>query len=116
MFEGAFSPIHILIVGIVALLVLGPDKLPDAARTAGKAWREVQKLRTELDGHVRDFVDEAVPNEFRPGAAANPELNRPLVAELPLSAPVSGEPAPSTDSGGPLGAVAPPGSVPPLAP
>jgi TatA/E family protein of Tat protein translocase len=79
-FEGAFSPVHILIVGIVALLVLGPDKLPDAARTAGKAWRELQQMRGALGDHVRDIIDEAGPGEFRPGAQPAPEPTREVLA------------------------------------
>ena len=40
------GPLELLIVGIIALLVLGPARLPDAARAVGKGMRE---FRTALD-------------------------------------------------------------------
>lgn len=36
MFEVGFS--ELLLVGVVALLVLGPERLPVAARTLAAAW------------------------------------------------------------------------------
>ena len=42
-FDGAFSPLHWLIVGVVALLVLGPDQLPKLARSLGSAKSEFEK-------------------------------------------------------------------------
>lgn len=40
MFSGLESPMHLLIVLIVAILVLGPKKLPDAARGLGSGIRQ----------------------------------------------------------------------------
>jgi TatA/E family protein of Tat protein translocase len=40
------GPLELLVVGIIALLVLGPSRLPDAARAVGKGMRE---FRTALD-------------------------------------------------------------------
>ena len=40
------GPLELLVVGIIALLVLGPSRLPDAARAMGKGMRE---FRTALD-------------------------------------------------------------------
>lgn len=57
-FEGAFSPLHILIVAVVALLVLGPDQLPKAAQTVGKGLRELRRVQTHLQGELRDVVNE----------------------------------------------------------
>jgi sec-independent protein translocase protein TatA len=41
-FEGAFSPLHWLIIAVVALIVLGPRRLPEVAQKAGRAWRDFQ--------------------------------------------------------------------------
>jgi len=57
-FDGAFSPLHWLIVGVVALLVLGPHQLPDLARRAGQFVRELQQLRQHLSTELRDLVSE----------------------------------------------------------
>jgi sec-independent protein translocase protein TatA len=40
MFTGLESPWHLLIVLIVAVLVLGPKKLPEAARSLGSGIRQ----------------------------------------------------------------------------
>ncbi len=57
-FDGAFSPLHWLIIAVVALLVLGPDQLPKLARRAGRAMTEVQRVRTHLASELRDVVSE----------------------------------------------------------
>jgi sec-independent protein translocase protein TatA len=41
------GPLELLVVGIIALLVLGPQRLPDAARAVGRGVRE---FRGALDG------------------------------------------------------------------
>jgi sec-independent protein translocase protein TatA len=40
MFSGLESPMHLLVVLIVAVLVLGPKKLPEAARGLGSGIRQ----------------------------------------------------------------------------
>jgi Sec-independent protein translocase protein TatA len=57
-FDGAFSPLHRLIVGVVALVVLGPDQLPRLAQRAGEAMREVRRVRQHLRNELRDLVSE----------------------------------------------------------
>lgn len=53
---GIENPIHLLFVGLVALLVLGPKRLPGLARAAGKGMRE---FREAMSGEVREPQDEA---------------------------------------------------------
>ena len=48
------GPLELLIVGIIALLVLGPARLPDAARAVGKGVRE---FRGALDSGPDDEDD-----------------------------------------------------------
>jgi TatA/E family protein of Tat protein translocase len=77
-FDGAFSPVHILIVLVVALLVLGPDQLPKLARQLGHGlseFRRVQQhLRTELRDVVSEFDSPPAPQQpTLPPAEAAPE-------------------------------------------
>ena len=57
-FDGAFSPVHILIVAVVALLVLGPEQLPKMARQAGQGYREFKRVKQHLSTELRDVVSE----------------------------------------------------------
>lgn len=45
---------EILVILVVALLVLGPTKLPEAARSIGKAMAEFRRLSSGFESEVRD--------------------------------------------------------------
>lgn len=47
------SPIKVLIVLVVALVVLGPDKLPQLARQLGAAWGDFRRWRARVESEVR---------------------------------------------------------------
>jgi sec-independent protein translocase protein TatA len=46
---GFENPVHILFVAVVALIVLGPKRLPELTRAAGRSIRE---FREALNGGV----------------------------------------------------------------
>ena len=46
-----FSPVQIIIVLVIALLVLGPKRLPDAAKSVGSGLREFKR---SLSGETED--------------------------------------------------------------
>jgi sec-independent protein translocase protein TatB len=48
---------EIVIIAIVALLLLGPDKLPEAAKTLGKGLREIRKATDELKDQVEKEIN-----------------------------------------------------------
>jgi sec-independent protein translocase protein TatA len=48
---GIESPVHLLFVAVVALVVLGPKKLPALARALGEGIRE---FRQSLDAGAHD--------------------------------------------------------------
>lgn len=56
---GSIGGPELLVVVVVALLVLGPDRLPDALRQAGRGIREVRKVTSGLQTTVRDLVEDA---------------------------------------------------------
>jgi TatA/E family protein of Tat protein translocase len=47
---GIDSPVHLLFLGAVALIVLGPKRLPEVARALGKGMREFRES-INLDEH-----------------------------------------------------------------
>lgn len=48
---------EILVIAVVALVFLGPDKLPKAARQVGKALRELRRHSENVKAELRDVVD-----------------------------------------------------------
>jgi sec-independent protein translocase protein TatB len=54
---------HLIIIFVVALVVLGPERLPELARTIGKVMGEFRRatgdLRSTFEGHLRDLEREA---------------------------------------------------------
>jgi TatA/E family protein of Tat protein translocase len=48
-----FSPAKLLVILVVALIVLGPDKLPKVAKQIGGLWGDFRKFRERLESDVR---------------------------------------------------------------
>jgi sec-independent protein translocase protein TatB len=60
----SLSPAKILVILVVALLVLGPDKLPGMARQIGAFWHDLRNLRGRLETEVRGaFPDLPSPQQ-----------------------------------------------------
>ncbi|HRE03320.1 MAG TPA: twin-arginine translocase TatA/TatE family subunit, partial [Ilumatobacteraceae bacterium] len=49
---------EIIFLVVAALVVLGPDKLPEAMRKAGKAYAEFKKLSNSFQSEMRSVIDE----------------------------------------------------------
>ena len=47
MFEGLFQPMHLLVILAVAMLVLGPKKLPELGKGLGEGIRGFKKAMSE---------------------------------------------------------------------
>jgi sec-independent protein translocase protein TatA len=48
------GPAELFVIFIVALLVFGPNKLPDIGRQVGKAVREFRRVQSSLTDDFRD--------------------------------------------------------------
>lgn len=57
---------EILVILVVALLVFGPDRLPELARSLGRGLAEFRRASTDLRRSVMESNEEP-----RPGPAAN---------------------------------------------
>jgi len=66
------SPIKILIIVVVILVVLGPDKLPEVARQAGQAWHSLKNLQSKIESEVRDAVPDLPSTSDIARMARNP--------------------------------------------
>ena len=68
---------ELLAVLVVALVVLGPERLPHVARQVGKAARELRRWSAGVDAEVRsafdtEAADALPPAEDARGAAPSP--------------------------------------------
>ena len=61
-----FQPTHLLLILIVALLVLGPKRLPEVGRAVGRSLRD---FRGALDGEHHDEPERTVTAESAKPAA-----------------------------------------------
>jgi len=61
------GPAELLLIFVIALIVLGPGKLPELARTLGKALRELRRMSLEVTAEfakeLRDI--EAISSEVK---------------------------------------------------
>lgn len=90
---GGLDPAKILLILVVALVVLGPERLPRAARQLGAAWRELTHLRERIEEEVRAALpDLDLPPIPRRPAQAMTSFVAGLFAEAPNG---SGESAPA---------------------
>jgi sec-independent protein translocase protein TatA len=73
------GPVELIIVLVIALIVLGPGKLPDVGAALGKGIREFRRASSDLQDAAR--VD-PVPAAPAPAAAPQP-VAPPAAAPVP---------------------------------
>ncbi len=106
----SIDPAKILLVAVVALVVLGPEKLPGTLHALGKMWSDFQRLRSGLESQVRDVVgDLPVASIGGLTAAMTGNVSRVVdgftssftqtAATAPVVAPVAGGPSPGSPGG-----------------
>ena len=52
------SGTEIIVILLLALVILGPEKLPEAMRKAGRAYSELRKMANSFQSEVRSVLDE----------------------------------------------------------
>src|ERR1700723_2822923 len=50
------DPGKLLIIAVIAVILLGPDKLPQVARQIGGAWRSFNEFRHRMETEVRGSI------------------------------------------------------------
>lgn len=110
---GIENPVHLIFIAAVALIVLGPRRLPELARALGNGLREFRSAIS--DG--AEGVHEHAPTTSEPAAPAPPPSAAgpatATAAPAPPPAPAVPEPAPPAPAAPP--AAAPPAAAPPAA-
>jgi sec-independent protein translocase protein TatA len=93
---------ELIIILVIALLVLGPGKLPEVGASLGKSIREFRKASSDLQESVKVEVDTSPYPTTQPGA--------PVSAVVPPAPVAPSAPAPAVDAAPP--AVNPPATTP----
>ena len=84
-FLPSIGPGELILILIIALVVLGPGKLPDVAASLGKSIREFRKAAT-------DVTDAARLDAPAPPPTAQISTASPPAAQLPAASPAPAEP------------------------
>ncbi len=82
------SATELLVIAIVALLILGPDKLPDAMRKLGRATRELRRITSGFEAELRDALSDA-PEPPAPKTAAASNTTQPPAEPTPPANPTA---------------------------
>ena len=86
---------ELLVILVIALLFLGPKKLPEVAASLGKAIRSFRKATNDLTSQLE--VDESVKQPLRELKAALRDEPAPhvMAVQQPLAQPIKKEEAPA---------------------
>lgn len=87
----SLGPAEILVILVVALIVLGPKKLPEAGRQVGRAIAEVRKWSQGFQDEIKSAME---PEVTRPSySQPQPGYDPPPIPMIPA------ETAPPSDNG-----------------
>lgn len=91
---------ELLIILVVALIVIGPSKLPDLMRTLGKGMAEFRRMSSDVKSTFEAEVDRA-DREHRQAEAKKELYPDPAAAAPPAGSPSVKPAAPAQPAGGP---------------
>jgi sec-independent protein translocase protein TatA len=72
MFEGLFQPMHLIFIAGIALLILGPKKLPELGKGLGESIRGFKSAMAEKDQTIASGVTSPEKSEVK--SHPKPEL------------------------------------------
>jgi sec-independent protein translocase protein TatA len=96
----SLGPAEILVVLVVALLVFGPNKMPEIARQVGKGFREFRRVQQHLKSELRDVVSEfdsptTTPDVEQQAVPMLPPKDDAAVPDPPTDDPPTDDPPPT---------------------
>jgi Tat protein translocase TatB subunit len=87
---------ELVVILMVALIVLGPQRLPEVARQVGKAMGELRRLSTGFQAELRDAMEDVAPPRPPEPTTATILPVEPAVEPVP---PVTAEPTVTLEAG-----------------
>jgi sec-independent protein translocase protein TatB len=100
---------HLVIIFLIALIVLGPEKLPQVARVLGKAMADFRRIttdfRVQIEDEMRDMerhtrLQQMTPAEASPYHPTDPELLGAIPATSAPLTPAEVPPPPDAFTSG----------------
>jgi TatA/E family protein of Tat protein translocase len=90
------GPLELVIILVIALLVLGPGKLPEVGSALGKSIREFRKASSDVQDAVKVNVDTSpLPNVLSSAPTPNASPAAPAPAAPAPAVPVASVPVAS---------------------
>lgn len=90
------DPAKLLVVAVVAVVLLGPERLPQMARQMGAAWRTFNEFRHRVETDVRSAVPDLPSTRDIPRLARSPTA---LLNHLSAMAPEGGDTTTTSSEG-----------------
>jgi sec-independent protein translocase protein TatB len=87
---------ELILIAVVALIVLGPKKLPDLAKSLGRAVREFRKATSELKETLQ--VDSEFSEVKKAFSDFHSDVNQTLQSEIKTEAPPAGQAPPTVEA------------------
>jgi sec-independent protein translocase protein TatB len=103
------DPAKLLIIAVVAVILLGPDKLPQVARQVGAAWRSFSEFRHKMESEVRSSIPDLPSSADIARMARSPSalLNHLSSMDADPSSTASTAPTDSTSAESPTVSISP---------
>lgn len=95
------SGTEIIVILLLALVVLGPEKLPDAMRKAGRTYAELKRMSSSFQSEMQSALDEPMKEmrdtadmlrnaaTFDPKAAATKAVKKAATKPTPAAEPAT---------------------------
>jgi sec-independent protein translocase protein TatB len=77
------DPGKLIVIAVVAIILLGPDKLPQFARQIGGAWRTFNDFRHRMESEVRSTMPDLPPTSEIARLARSPSALLSHLSNLP---------------------------------
>jgi Tat protein translocase TatB subunit len=103
------GPLELIVILGLALVVLGPDKLPDIARQVARTVAQIRKISSEVTGDLQRSLQIDDPPRTPNGTATNGTTPSGFSQPAPFTPPAA---VPPPGSGASPGAVPAPGAAP----
>jgi len=98
----SLSPAKLLIIFVLAIILVGPDKLPQVARQLGAGWHALRRFQQKVEAEVRDTVPDLPPTHDIARFARSPVAFLNSLADLHVDEELQPDPG-ATPTADPTG-------------